>query len=188
MPIQDEQKESLGKEVKFIKKENTENKQYYTLGIVYEPHTDEEILNNPELADTQKDYANADEIEKSCWNFTKELQKGRALNNHLIDVLSGIKQALTEGQSQIDITELLDEMNKSESPLGVSHIIWSDNFGTVVENYIAPVDFLIGEEKVRKGTWLIGIQWHPTIYEEIEKGEFQGLSLGGTAKRISIEP
>ena len=65
------------------------------------------------------------------------------------------------------------------------HCLWSDNFGDIVENYIAPVDFDINGETVKKGTWLIGIIWHPTIYDEIEKGEFKGLSLGGFAQRIA---
>jgi cation transport regulator ChaB len=54
----------------------------------------------------------------------------------------------------------------------------------VVESYIAPVDFLFGNSKIKKGTWLIAVHvGDKEIWEKIENEEYTGFSMGGTGKR-----
>lgn len=56
--------------------------------------------------------------------------------------------------------------------------------GEVVESYIAPVDMTIGEEKIIKGSWVLVTKASDEIWEAIQKGEFTGYSLAGTAETI----
>ncbi|WP_153732539.1 XkdF-like putative serine protease domain-containing protein [Sporosarcina obsidiansis] len=56
--------------------------------------------------------------------------------------------------------------------------------GEVVESYIAPVDMTIGEEQITKGSWVLVTKASEEIWEAIQKGEFTGYSLAGTAETI----
>ena len=50
----------------------------------------------------------------------------------------------------------------------------------VVESWIAKADFQIGDENIKKGTWLMTMEIaDEEIWSAIEKGEFTGFSMGG---------
>lgn len=53
----------------------------------------------------------------------------------------------------------------------------------VVESYVAPGDIEIGGETVIKGTWIMTAEvTNDEIWEQIQKGEVTGFSMGGTGK------
>lgn len=55
----------------------------------------------------------------------------------------------------------------------------------VVESYILPVDAMVGEREVKKGTWLAVIQYKDDYLWELEKsGELRGVSIGAIAKKV----
>lgn len=54
--------------------------------------------------------------------------------------------------------------------------------GELLESYIAPTDMQIGEETILKGSWVIVTKATDEIWEKIEKGEYTGYSMGGTAE------
>lgn len=56
--------------------------------------------------------------------------------------------------------------------------------GEVVESYIAPADFTIGEHKIKKGSWVLVTKASDEVWEEIKKGEITGYSMAGTAEVI----
>ncbi|OLN21859.1 terminase [Domibacillus antri] len=56
--------------------------------------------------------------------------------------------------------------------------------GEVVESYIAPADFTIGEETITKGSWVMVTKASDEIWEEIQKGNITGYSMAGTAETI----
>jgi hypothetical protein len=60
-------------------------------------------------------------------------------------------------------------------------------YGKVVENAVALSDFTVGEETIRKGSWYVAIKPSPEGREAIEKGEFTGVSIQGTALRHLVE-
>jgi hypothetical protein len=56
----------------------------------------------------------------------------------------------------------------------------------IVESYLAPCDFAVGIEKIRKGTWvLVSKVLNVELRKEIEEGVITGYSLEGTASRLS---
>ncbi|MGE8207673.1 XkdF-like putative serine protease domain-containing protein [Heyndrickxia sp. NPDC080065] len=59
--------------------------------------------------------------------------------------------------------------------------------GEVVESYIAPSDFTIGEETITKGSWVLVTKASNDIWEEIKKGDITGYSMAGTAETIEKE-
>ncbi|OES45817.1 XkdF-like putative serine protease domain-containing protein [Domibacillus iocasae] len=56
--------------------------------------------------------------------------------------------------------------------------------GEVVESYIAPADFTLGEQEITKGSWIMVTKASDEIWEEIQKGEITGYSMAGTAETI----
>ncbi|WP_440705914.1 XkdF-like putative serine protease domain-containing protein [Heyndrickxia oleronia] len=56
--------------------------------------------------------------------------------------------------------------------------------GEVVESYIAPADFTIGDETITKGSWVLVTKASDEVWEEIKKGEITGYSMAGTAETI----
>ena len=67
------------------------------------------------------------------------------------------------------------------------HMVDTEGY-TFVESYIAPSDMIIGEQVVRKGTWLATIyasaDW---IWEGIKNGTFNGLSVECTGTVEDID-
>jgi len=164
--------EKLGR---FISKND---KQHYTLGIVYEPDT----------VDTQGDFADAAEIEKACWNFMRRLQGQDTLTKTALRVLEEVVKAAESGKGvRLDITDVYEVVQKRG--LNDMHVNSDDDesLGTIVECYIAPCDFKIGDEQVRKGTWLLGVQWSPDYFAKIEAGERTGFSMEGRAVRVEVK-
>lgn len=54
----------------------------------------------------------------------------------------------------------------------------------VIESYIAPVDFLLGSQQVKKGSWVLASKvLNNELWDAIEKGEISGYSMEGTAVR-----
>lgn len=53
-----------------------------------------------------------------------------------------------------------------------------------LESFIAPVDFEVGGQKVKKGTWLLRVRVLDTdIWLRVKSGELTGFSIGGSAMR-----
>lgn len=60
--------------------------------------------------------------------------------------------------------------------------------GYVVESYIAPVDMELGDQEIKKGSWVAGVKVTNTdTWEQIEKGEITGFSMWGVGKREKIK-
>jgi len=58
----------------------------------------------------------------------------------------------------------------------------------IVESFIAPVDFQVGNETISKGSWVVAIKVNdPKLWAEVEKGDITGVSIGGTGERHGIE-
>lgn len=54
----------------------------------------------------------------------------------------------------------------------------------ILESYLAPVDFMIGNESVKKGSWLLGVRVNDDeIWNAVKRGDLTGYSIGGHANR-----
>ena len=58
----------------------------------------------------------------------------------------------------------------------------------ILENYIAPVDFEVNNEKVRKGSWILIIRvLDNKIWKDIKEEKITGFSMAGIASRRKIK-
>lgn len=73
---------------------------------------------------------------------------------------------------------------QDHAALGLQHSAIVTGKLKILESYIAPVDFAIGEETVKKGTWLLAIRVvDDALWTAVKAGSFTGFSIGGTAIR-----
>lgn len=61
---------------------------------------------------------------------------------------------------------------------------FNSGVGEVVESYIAPTDFTLGEQDIAKGSWVLVTKATDEIWEDIKKGQITGYSMAGTAETI----
>lgn len=58
----------------------------------------------------------------------------------------------------------------------------------VVESFLAPVDYMMGEQKVLKGSWVMVVKVHDDeLWQAIKNGEYTGFSIGGVGQRIPYD-
>lgn len=58
----------------------------------------------------------------------------------------------------------------------------------VVESYLAPADLELGGQDIKKGTWVMAVHVKdPELWARVERGEFNGFSIGGVGERNEIE-
>ena len=157
--------------------------QRYTLGVVYEPG----------VKDSQGDWATAEEIEKACWEFNRNLGKPeKQVAKSVEALLEAILKALDEpGEVALDVTEIYEDIQKAAADLGLMHTKTDQGtgaIGEIVESYITRAEMTIGTEKVAAGTWLMGTVWSEDVWKAVQEGKITGLSMGGTGKRIPDPP
>lgn len=69
---------------------------------------------------------------------------------------------------------------KNGSGIDIQHNFKKFEKAEVVESWIAPSDFEIGKEKIKKGSWLMTVEISdPDVWSAVEKGEITGFSMGG---------
>lgn len=85
-----------------------------------------------------------------------------------------------------DIEETAHDFLANHRVVGFRHKDKAD--AVVVESYIAPVDFQLDDELVKKGSWLLGVIVEDVgIWEKIKAGEINGFSVGGFGEREELE-
>ena len=67
------------------------------------------------------------------------------------------------------------------------HLVQTDSF-SIVESYIAPVDFVLNEKVVKAGTWLSNLQIHDDqLWELIKSGDITGVSINALASVETLQ-
>lgn len=71
--------------------------------------------------------------------------------------------------------------------VGLQHQVFVNGKIKIIESYIAPTDFSIGDELVKAGTWLMAFRvLDDSIWQAIKDGLLDGLSIGGTGRKIPV--
>ena len=66
--------------------------------------------------------------------------------------------------------------------MGVMHEIFGKVGILLSESWVAKSDCFIGQDKIKKGTWLMTVKiTSDNVWEDVKKGKLTGFSIGGTA-------
>jgi DNA adenine methylase len=69
--------------------------------------------------------------------------------------------------------------------LGLMHRHRVNDQVKIVESYVAPGDFEIAGQSIRKGTWLLGVRvLSDALWEQVKDGTLGGFSIGGSARKL----
>lgn len=89
--------------------------------------------------------------------------------------------------SENEVRKACYNFNKYSNQANLFHITKTATF-EFAESYIAPVDFVLGDVLVRKGTWLATVQvLDDNLWELVKSGEVNGLSIGALASIEEVE-
>lgn len=79
-----------------------------------------------------------------------------------------------------EITKAAYWFAKNGDSVDIQHSFEKAEGISVVENWVAKADFTIGDETVKKGTWLMTAEvTDDDVWAAVEKGEITGFSMGG---------
>jgi len=94
------------------------------------------------------------------------------------------KDSQGDWANEDEIREAAYSFMESEQVYKINHE-GSDASIRVLESFIAPVDYKIEEEPIKKGSWMLASRVvDEDVWEQIEKGELTGYSMAGQALRI----
>ena len=89
--------------------------------------------------------------------------------------------------SEEEVRKACHNFNQFCMKANLFHLVETDTF-SVVESYIAPVDFILGDSQVNKGTWLVNLQIHnDEVWSMVKSGDINGVSIGALAHVINME-
>lgn len=87
-----------------------------------------------------------------------------------------------------EVRKAKESFNKSMQRANLFHLVMTDSFD-IIESYLAPTDFILGDKFVKKGTWLVTLQVHDTetLWPLIKSGEINGVSIAALARVENLE-
>lgn len=106
------------------------------------------------------------------------------------EVIEGVSRFAFKAFTKPLCKEHLDGINKlldtKFTPEDMEYIY--TNLGNGINHelcmkYVAPCDMSVGEQAIKKGTWMMTVEVDdPDIFEKVQKGEITGFSMGGVGK------
>lgn len=124
------------------------------------------------------------EVSKSEDCFVRFIQKSEDEQ-----IVMGVVYEPNETDSQGDYTTIEEIMKAAYSFMENGQQFQLNHAGknveaVVLESYLAPVAFVVGEDQIKKGTWILTSRVKDAaIWQQIKKGEITGYSMRGTARR-----
>jgi len=89
--------------------------------------------------------------------------------------------------SASEIRQAAHRYMEEHGNVGLQHQVFVNGKIKIIESYIAPTAFTIGDELVKAGTWLMAFRVNDdSIWEAIKAGLLDGLSIGGTGLKIPV--
>lgn len=96
---------------------------------------------------------------------------------------------IVDGQGDIMSVESIEKachfFMENSQVIGAEH--YKEVPAKVVESYIAPTDFILNENEVKKGTWILVTKiLNDPLWTDIKEGKYTGYSIGGYGKRTNL--
>lgn len=109
----------------------------------------------------------------------------KAIDTELMQVTYVVMQEGIDAHGDYTSLETIrsakESFNSNMVKANLFHLVETDTF-SIIESYLAPVDMVLGEHFVRKGTWLATLQIHdPELWQMIKDGDIVGVSIGAVA-------
>lgn len=116
----------------------------------------------------------------------------KSVNNELKQALyvvlePDVVDAHLDTYDENEVRKACENFNNSLAQANLFHMVMTDTF-EVIESYIAPVDMVFDTTLIKKGTWLMKLQFlDDNIWQGVLDGAFSGLSIGAWATVENLE-
>ena len=89
--------------------------------------------------------------------------------------------------SAAEIRQAAHRYMEEHGNVGLQHQVFVNGKINIIESYVSHVDFTIGTELVKAGTWLMAFRVvDDSIWEAVKSGTLDGLSIGGIGLKIPL--
>jgi hypothetical protein len=123
------------------------------------------------------------ELRKGADGQEKRLVTGVVLEPNVIDAQHDYEEPETiERAAHKFLMNYNKPVGQNGTQLGLMHRAFGDLGIELVESYVAPAEFALGNEKVKKGSWIMTV--HVTsdkVWSDVKAGKLTGFSIGGVA-------
>ncbi len=152
---------------------------------VYEKKTTESGWQEKQVTEEKEMQTNKNTVEKTI-SFGKVDDEKQLVYGIVYE--PDIDDAQDEWASAIAIEKAAHDFLAYYNQMGLMHKELINEKAKIVESYIAPVDFKLGDSEVKKGSWLISSHIiDKDLWQEVKDGTITGFSMGGYGKRIVLQ-
>lgn len=150
-----------------------------------------QILKSEGILKTYSQDISDEEINKEEQDNWSNVSIQKAANDELMQVtfvamVEGV-DAHSDFVDEEEIRKAKESFNKSAQRCKMFHM-WDTNGAEVIESYQSPVDFILNDRFISKGTWLMSFQvYDERLWKMIKDGEINGISIGAMAQCITVE-
>jgi DNA adenine methylase len=128
-------------------------------------------------------------------SFTKSVSliKGTAPQDERFVLGIALEPEVVDAQGDIysadEVRQAAHRFMEQFGELGLMHRERLGHQVKVVETYLAPSDFTLGDVDVRQGTWLLAVRiLNDELWQQVKDGRLTGFSVGGTARQEPFAP
>ena len=99
--------------------------------------------------------------------------------------LDAQKDFVKTEEIELSAHDFMKRYRRQRASMGLQHE--EEAAVDIVESYIAPEDFTLGEGQVKKGSWvLVTYVRDEDMWQGVKAGELTGFSIGGEGERIEV--
>lgn len=89
--------------------------------------------------------------------------------------------------SEEEVRKAKENFNAYCTTCSLMHLVETNGF-SVIESYITPADMILNDEFIKKGAWLMKLQFHnDELWQGVLDGNFNGISIGAVANVEYLE-
>lgn len=121
------------------------------------------------------------------FDLEKQVVTGIVLEPGVIDAHNHFESAETiEEASHVFMGRYRQKVDGTK--LGIQHQVFGEVGFHIVESYIAPIDFVLGGEIVRKGSWVMSVKvTNVDLWNAVKDGAITGFSIGAMVT-VAVDP
>ncbi len=128
-------------------------------------------------------------VDAMVFDKTTQLLKGLDPNDERYVLGIVLEPEVVDAQGDIystdEIRAAAHRFMEEFGGLGLMHRLRVNDEVKVLESYLAPTDFTVGDITVRKGTWMLAVRvLSDELWDRVKSGDLTGFSIGGSARRV----
>lgn len=139
---------------------------------------------------TENEGEEQSDVEKS---ITVDIAKANEEEQTVTGIV--LQPEVVDGQGDIMSADVIKEAAykflanyNSKTKLGLQHSSFPKGKMVLVESYLAPMNFALGNKTVKQGSWIMTVKiLDSKLWQKVKDGKITGFSIGGRAKVVPAE-